>query len=231
MQAFERHAVYVMPRGALMRLGSEWLGWDAAVGAPVAPPRLAGLPLPVDELTAAPRAYGFHGTIKPPFRLAEGTGTEGLARALDAFCAARAPVVLGGLAVRRLGRFVAIVPDEPAPALDGLAAAAVEELDRFRAPAAPEELARRRAAGLTARQEALLTRWGYPFVMEEFRFHLTLSGPLPPNQADHLAARLGTHFGPVLPRPYVIDSLVLAGQAADGRFRLISRHALTPPSG
>ena len=39
-------------------------------------------------------------------------------------------------------------------------------------------------SGLTDRQEALLTQWGYPYVMEEFRFHITLTGALDPAHLD-----------------------------------------------
>jgi hypothetical protein len=91
---------------------------------------------------------------------------------------ARAPVTIPSLEVRRLGGFIAVVPTEPSAALADLAAATVAALDPFRAPPSEAELARRRKARLSDRQEALLMKWGYPYVMEEFRFHLTLTGRL-----------------------------------------------------
>ncbi|WJY23068.1 DUF1045 domain-containing protein [Fontisubflavum oceani] len=226
MTAFTRYAIYVLPQGALYDAGAAWLGWDAVSGQEVAQPMLEHLPRPVAELTATPRKYGFHGTIKPPFRLAEGTTRAALENAAQILIASLASVELPGLTVRRLGGFVALVPGGPAPDLAALAGAVVKGLDRFRAPPTEAELARRRTSGLNARQEAMLAAWGYPYVLEEFRFHLTLSGRLPEVEADALAARLSDHLAPVLERPYVIDTLALMGEAEDGRFHLIHRYTL-----
>jgi putative phosphonate metabolism protein len=224
---YRRYAVFVVPEGAFRDAGAAWLGWDSVTGRAVAHPQVPGLPGPVEALTETPRKYGFHGTIKPPFKLAAGTEPGGLQAALADFCARRAPVMLPGLAIRRLGRFVAVVPEAPCEELTDLAGAAVAALDAFRAAPEATELARRRKAGLTPRQESLLLRWGYPYVMEEFRFHLTLTGRLPGAQAERARAALGGHLGPILPRPWTIGSLCLLGEADDGRFHVLHRFALT----
>ncbi len=103
----------------------------------------------------------------------------------------------------------------------------VEGLDGFRAPPSAAEIARRRPERLSLRQRTHLERWGYPYVMDEFRFHLTLTGDLPPDEAEQVAAVLGPYFAPLLPRPFAIDSLCLFGQAEDGRFRLLHRYTLS----
>ena len=87
------------------------------------------------------------------------------------------------LQITSLGSFLAFVPGQASTELPQLASSLVSELDPLRAPLSDAELTRRRAAGLTPAQEMLLKKWGYPFVMDEFRFHLTLSGRL---QADAL---------------------------------------------
>ena len=112
------------------------------------------------------------------------------------------------------------------PALSDFAAATVAGLDPFRAPPSEAELDRRRRVGLSASQERMLKYWGYPYVFDEFRFHLTLSGRLEEAEACALADRLTAHFAPVLPEPYRIDSLGLLGEAADGRFHLLHRYTL-----
>ncbi|QDC07896.1 DUF1045 domain-containing protein [Oceanicola sp. D3] len=226
MQEFSRYAVYYAPpEGPLARFGAQWLGWDAAAGAEVAQPEKTGLDM--RAITKAPRAYGFHGTIKPPFRLAEGQSAAALEAALAEFCAGAAPVVLEGLTLAQIGSFLALVPEGDATPLAALAGQAVQALDRFRAQPGPEELARRRGAGLTPRQDALLLRWGYPYVMEEFRFHLTLTGKLAPPQAEAAEAVLRQELEGLLPRPFPIDALCLFGEGAeDGRFRLICRFPL-----
>lgn len=227
MQDYRRYAIYYAPDpGALADFGAAWLGWDTAAGRDVAHPEVPGLPRPVHELTATPRKYGLHGTIKPPFRLAPGTTADELDSAARALCAGQAPVRLDGLGLSRLGRFVALKALGDAGALAALAAACVEGLDRFRAPAPPEELARRRAKGLTDRQDALLQTWGYPYVMEEFRFHVTLTGSLPPDEAEMVRTALAPALDGLLPAPFDITSLCLAGEDDAGRFHLVRRYPL-----
>lgn len=226
-EGYGRYGVYVLPDGAFGDAGAAWLGWDCRAGASCAHPRVAGLRAPVEALTRTPRRYGFHGTVKPPFRLAGGTDEAALHEAARAFCATRRPVVVDDLRVVRLGGFVAIVPAAPSPALSDLAGATVAALDSFRAPPSEAELARRRKAGLTDRQEALLLRWGYPYVMDAFRFHLTLTGRLDRADADEVRTALAAHFEAVLPRPWIIGSLCLVGEDDAGRFHLLHRYTLS----
>lgn len=225
---YRRYAVYFTPSDpALAGFGARWLGWDVAAGNAVEQPEPAGLPAPLAEITQTPRRYGFHATIKPPFRLAGGQDVEALNDALAALCDQMPPVTLVGLVLSRLGRFLALLPTGDTAQLNGLAAMVVETLDTFRAPASEDELQRRRATGLTPAQEALLTRWGYPYVMHEFRFHMTLTGKLPKAQIAPVQAVLADALADILPAPFVIDGLSLVGEDADGRFHLLHRHILS----
>jgi putative phosphonate metabolism protein len=232
MDGYTRYAIYVAPPpGPLATLGAQWLGWDAEAGRGAALPpgrAVADLPRPQRALTEAPRPYGFHGTLKPPFLLAEGRTVPGLHAAVSALAPSLHRVRLDGLRLGEIGAFVALVPDGDSAALGTLAARIVEALDGFRAPPSGEELARRRAAGLTDRQEALLARWGYPFVMEEFRFHMTLTGPLPdPDERARVAGALRPLFEPLIERPFRIDEICLFGEGQDGRFRNLHRYPLS----
>lgn len=224
---YRRYAIFAAPEGGLGDAGSHWLGWDAARGAALPQPEVAGLPRPLAEITEAPRKYGFHATIKPPFRLAEGASPEDLAWATEALCLRLSPVVLAGLRLTRIGGFLALVPETDTNDLFDLAARVVEALDAFRAPPTADEIARRDPARLTPRQRDYLDRWGYPFVMDEFRFHLTLTGKLPPDDAEVVARVLAPWIVPHLPCPFAVDSLCLFGEAPDGRFHLIHRYTLT----
>ncbi|TDK50550.1 DUF1045 domain-containing protein [Antarcticimicrobium luteum] len=226
---FQRYAIYYAPpaEAAWGRFATGWLGWDMEAGAEVPHPAVAGLPLPVEEITATPRKYGAHATLKPPFRLAEGKTRAQLEVACADLCAMLAPLRLDGLALARLGRFLALRPLGGTEALNALAARAVEALDPFRAPASEAELARRRAAGLSPAQEENLARWGYPYVMGEFRFHITLSGKLAKPALGTVEAALARDLGPLLPVPFGIDDLALMGEDAAGRFHLIHRYTLS----
>lgn len=225
MDHFKRYAVYYAPEpGEFASRASQWLGWDAAAGVNLTPPDLG---LPADQITRDPRKYGFHGTIKPPFRLAEGLTEAKLRGALADLAAGLAPVRLTGLRLASIGGFLALVPEGDTAPLGDLAAEVVRALEPFRAPLTPAEIARRRPEGLTPRQRALLEAYGYPYVMEEFRFHLTLTDRLEPPLNEQARAVLEAYFAPVLPRPFVVADLCLFGEAQDGRFHLLHRYPLS----
>ncbi len=223
MSGFRRYAVYYLPDdAALAAFGASWLGWDVSAGKSRAQPPVDG----IDQVTAAPRKYGFHGTLKPPFRMAKGMTAEDLGDELAALASQTAAISLDGLQLAALGRFLALVPTGDVTELDRLAFDCVAEFDAYREPATEDELQRRRVAGLSPRQEGYLSQWGYPYVGDEFRFHLTLTGKL--DQAELvrikniIAAKL-----PILPGPFEIASVSLVGEDANGMFRQIHRYALT----
>jgi putative phosphonate metabolism protein len=216
---FKRYGVYFTPRpGIFAQAGASWLGWDIARG--------LTLPSPEPELTARPRKYGFHATMKPPFSLAKGETRDALQAAVEALCTGMAPVVLQRLEINRIGSFMAFTAQGETEPLGALASRCVRELDAFRAPPSEAELERRRQASLTPEQEANLRRWGYPHVMESFRFHMTLTGPVPRGDRERILPALSRHFANTLVEPFVIDSLTLVGEAQDGFFHEIERFAL-----
>lgn len=224
---FSRFAIYYTPEpdSDLAKFGASWLGWDSVAGRQVAHPTVASID--IEALTRTPRKYGFHATIKPPLRLAAGKTADELAGHLEALCATAKPVQLDGLAVTRLGKFLALCPVGDTGPLAYLAARFVKELDAFRAAPNEAELAKRRAARLTAAQEALLLEWGYPYVLDEFRFHMTLSGRLDAELADRAEAALAEQLAHVSLAPHDIATMTLLGEAADGKFHQIHRYALT----
>jgi putative phosphonate metabolism protein len=224
MKSFKRYAVYYAPgSGAFATAAACWLGWDPVAGAPVAQPQL-GVDLAV--LTAAPRKYGFHGTIKPPFRLAEGVGLADLQAQTRALAAGLQRVRMPGLNMISLEGFLALVPKGNTDGLGHLAAEVVARLDPLRAPLSEAEVARRRPERLTPRQRELLANFGYPYVMEEFRFHLTLSDNLTPDQTVALQPLARAHFAHCLPEPFDVGDLCLFGEAEDGQFHLLHRYPL-----
>ncbi len=225
MHQMNRYAVYFAPReGAFAHRAAEWLGRSPETGQAVPQPVLSGIGDP-HAITADPRRYGFHGTFRAPFRPAPGVGDTVIRDRVAALAARLAPVACEGLRLEVLHGFLALIPLGCEAALLDLAAAVVEGTDDLRASLTEAEIARRRPDQLSARQRTLLDRWGYPFVMDEFRFHLTLTDRLA-EPAPVLAA-LSAHFAPVLPRPFRIEDLCLFGEDAAGNFHLLHRYALT----
>ncbi|MEM1300276.1 MAG: DUF1045 domain-containing protein [Pseudomonadota bacterium] len=221
-----RYGIYYLPPegSGLAAFGAAWLGWDVTRGAPVAHPDVT---VDVSAITATPRVYGFHGTMKPPFRLKDQADQQGLRRAIEALAARHAPFAAPALKLARLGSFLALVPTGESAALKALAADCVQSLDSFRAPAGAAELAKRRASGLTPRQDEILVRWGYPYVLDEFRFHLTLSGKLDPHTAYATQAVLGELTKELTRDPMPVHEICLVQQVDGAPFKLVHRYPLT----
>ena len=202
----------------LHRDGSSWLGRDAETGAPVPQPRVPGQDL--RAITADPRGYGLHATLKAPFRpLVSWAEARGAAAAL---AARLRPFDLPPLAVRDLEGFLALRETAPCPPLRVLADACVEALDGCRAPPDEAELARRRRAKLSPEQEANLVRWGYPYVFGAWRFHVTLTRRLSPKEKEAVLPEAEAHLREALRRPRKVSSICLFTQAAPGAPFLIA---------
>lgn len=220
-----RYGIYFVPEATapLYRFGAGILGYDCYTGATL--PHPSGLPEDWAALTEAPRVYGFHATLKAPFRLAPGADEPALLAAMRDFAARRNAVPAFEAQVTAIGDFVALVPRETPARLNDLAEACVVEFDAFRAPQTPAERARRLAAPLSERQAAYVGRWGYPYVFDEFRWHMTLTGPLPRDRQPAIAAQLAHMFAAACADAGAgIAALALVRQtAAGGPFRVIAR--------
>lgn len=200
-----RVAVYAAPDPASdwWAHGSTWLGRCAAGHACGARPAIEGVDAAtMERLLADPRRYGWHATLKAPWRLAGGVDLARLHAALEAICHHHAPLDLPELRVTRLGSFLALQPAQPLPALHALADDCVRRLQALAAPLSEDELAKRRRGGLDAHEDALLRAWGYPWVLDRFRFHFSLTGPLDGLSEAQVAAiedAAVRHFGALGP--------------------------------
>ncbi len=222
MASTARIALYYapLPEDLLTPLGTAWLGRDPVSGATVAQPLLDG----IAEITAEPRRYGFHATLKPPMQLAEGHSFSALMTAVQHVAAKIAPFQLPQLAVHDLRGFLALRETVACPPLQALADACVGQLDRFRAPPTEAELARRRTANLTAEQDAMLTRWGYPYVLSTWFFHMTLTRRLSDPEKAVLLPAAKDWFAPALQgRRQVSDLCVFTQVGPDASFNLAER--------
>jgi putative phosphonate metabolism protein len=225
MATFPRYAIYYAPAqgAALDQFGAEMLGYDAWIGAAL--PFPAGIVDEVPdwrEVTEDPRKYGFHATLKAPISLAPGeTEAELLAACADfAEQKRRIPVITP--VVDSISGFIAVIPAERSNELEQFAADCVRAFDSFRAPLTADDRARRNPARLTPRQVEYLDRWGYPYVMEEFRFHMTLTGRLDETRRESALPMLRARFARLGLQRLDIDRLALFRQNdAKVRFEII----------
>lgn len=226
-----RYALYYAPRPeeGLAVAAGQWLGRNPETGQarPLKPvPAFSAERLA--EFTADPRHYGFHGTLKAPIALADGVSERDLLEAVGRFAAGRRSVTVPAMELACLSGFLALVPAQRSVELQDLADGCVIEFDEFRRPAEPAELERRRGSGLTPRQDELLLRWGYPYVLEEWRFHLTLTGRIRDDgERAAVADLLRRRFAGFLDRPLAVRDLCVFRQPAAGRpFIVLARFTL-----
>ncbi|MFC0384140.1 DUF1045 domain-containing protein [Muricoccus vinaceus] len=209
-----RVALYWAPAldDPLHALGSRWLGRDAETGARLPQPPAADLDL--QALTEDPRRYGLHATLKPPFHM---TRSYAAMRADAASLAARiAPFDLPPLELASLGGFLALREAAPCPALHALADACVSGMDGHRRAPDMAEIIRRRPERLSPAEQENLRLWGYPHVFAEWRFHVTLTRRLTPEQDAVLRPAALAFLGEAAARPRRVSDICLFTQAAPG---------------
>lgn len=208
-----RFAVYYAPDNAdpLAMAGAAWLGRDPELNAPVRQPDVPH----IAALTEKPRHYGFHATLRNPIRLR--TGWDPFLAACREAAARVRPFALPPLAPRLIdGGFLALTLTAPCPPLQALCDAVVRATEPHRAAPTEAELARRRAASLTPRQERNLRDWGYPYVFEDFAFHMTLTRRLTPAEQHGAELAAAAHFAGALEVPRLVDEVCVFSETAAG---------------
>jgi putative phosphonate metabolism protein len=230
MASYPRYAIYFVPAPGsdLDRFGADLIGYDAFGGAER--PFPDGITQAVPdwrELTQDPRKYGFHATLKAPFALAPGRNEAELIAACEAFAAKARPIPVVKPVVAAISGFIAVVPAQYSTELDRLAAECVRHFDRFRAPLAAQDRARRNPSALTAAQLVHLDLWGYPYVMDDFHFHMTLTGTVGTERRDQMVTLLRARFAALGLRELAIDRIAVFRQDdAEARFRVAAHFGL-----
>ena len=227
-----RFAIYFTPSAgsALASQASLWLGRSNRSTKITTTPQVSGISEKrMGELLKAPRHYGFHGTLKPPFRVHHNVSAELIGNRIAAFASSRHAFTLPALKLDLMDGFFCLRPGEDCEALSQLAAETVQFFDDLRLPPDKDELHKRRAPGLTAEQETMLLAWGYPYVMSEFRFHLTLTGRTrDAKEQELLHNALSNFFHEQLLSAMTFDSLSLFIESDGEPMYCISSHPLLP---
>jgi putative phosphonate metabolism protein len=214
-----RYAFYLTPDEdhPLTIAAANWLGSNPFTGETT---RLEAIgdfdAAELTALTADPRRYGFHGTLKAPFPLAPAKTETQLLAAFDSFAEERGPFEVPEMVLGQLGPFFALVPAGNCPELQALADETVRRFEPFRAPLAAEDFSRRRPDSLTNVHRGNLLSWGYPYVFESFQFHMTLTGPVPAERRAAMKALLEQIFAEFIGKPLAVTSLALFTEHARG---------------
>lgn len=227
---FQRYALYWAPEhdSPLGAFGRSWLGHDAEPPAAISQRNDFGLGLDcIERLTRAPRRYGFHATILAPFHLSADAAVDELKARAERFASRRRPICIGRLGIRALGDFLALTPTGSAQALTAFHTECAFAFDRFRAPLSKSDRTRRSQDQLSLSQRLMLAQWGYPYMLSQYRFHLTLTGPLDAAELEPIRTRLADTLESICQQRVTMESLSLFGDPGQGdTFRLIARYPL-----
>jgi putative phosphonate metabolism protein len=230
MSNYPRYAIYYAPAHTsdLDRFGAQLLGYDAFGGHDLPFPEGVTEAAPDwHDLTADPRKYGFHATLKAPFSLAPDRTETQLFAACGAFAATPRTIPVIKPVVGSISGFIAVIPAEPPQELIHLAADCVTAFDVFRAPLTDADRARRNPSKLTLTQRDHLDHWGYPYVMDDFRFHMTLTGRLGSERRESVLAMLRARFAELGLATLAIDRIVVFRQeSTTSRFRIVGEWEL-----
>ncbi len=213
-----RFALYFDPEAdsALSDFGWGWLGrtrYDPAYQA-----------LPVTDLhpdwhasaVAPPRLYGFHATLKAPISLRQEYTPADFFAACEAFATRQSAFTLPPLILSEADGYLSLRTARHETTLHHLADACVMDFDRFRVALPPEEMIRRGQATLPPAERAMLERWGYPYVLTTFRFHMTLSRHLDDPERHAMRQALAPLLAPVLVEPVAVRAVSVFVQPAPG---------------
>jgi hypothetical protein len=218
-----RYAIYFCPASdtALGRLGHDWLA-----ASPHAP-ELPGISTERrNALLVKARRYGWHATIRAPFTPAVDVAYDDVRRAVVSVAHACASFELP-LHIHRLAGFLALRPCVDGAAPKQLATTCLKALLPLCAPLSKEMLDRR-SVGLDADEVRLLQGYGYPYVLDRYRFHLTLSAPAIESEENVMREWLEPRVAELPPTR--VDALSICREATPGgAFELVERIPLRAP--
>src|SRR5262245_31473818 len=225
-----RYAIYYTPKPgtALAAFGRSWFGRanDGVTLQAFSDAGLAGTSFA--KIAAGPGRYtGLHALFRAPFTLRDGAGLDAVKTRLINFAARRKPVETGPLTLSRADRSLVLRPVEAKPALEWLAAQCVAAFEDFAAPPSDAERAEYASPLLSDYQRVLLESFGDPYVLSEYRFVITLTGPLDAAHLERVAQALWPVLEEICASGVSVDALSLFGDTG-GRspMRLIGRYRL-----
>ena len=223
---YKRYAIYYVPseNSELDLFGKCWLGWDPYKGVETTKSDLSKLPSfkKFSSLVLTPKQYGFHGTIKAPFRLKNEYTYNDLENKVREISKQIHSFYFDQLIIKKLGNFIGLIPTNNLK-INAVSNKFVEELDYLRDELSESEIKKRKPHKLTSNQKQMLFKWGYPYVFNEFKFHLTLTSKLNVVEIDEVFRSLQNILKQVNLNKISFNNICIFGQKNDEKFYFVKR--------
>ncbi len=223
---YKRYAIYYVPseNSELDLFGKCWLGWDPYKGEETTKSDLSKLPSfkKFSSLVLTPKQYGFHGTIKAPFKLKNEYTYNDLENKVREISKQIHSFYFDQLIIEKLGNFIGLIPTNNLK-VNAVSNKFVEELDYLRDELSESEIKKRKPHKLTSNQKQMLFKWGYPYVFDEFKFHLTLTSKLNVVEIDDVFRSLQNILKQVNLNKISFNNICIFGQKSDEKFYFVQR--------
>ena len=236
MTNYKRVAIYFLPKknSSLENFGKNLLGRDINKKKKISLTRRQKYFINrgftyFDELKdycEQPAKYGFHATLKAPFRLKRNVKTKNFYDVISHIAAQHSRFKIKGLKIVYSKKFTFITSRKPNKLLINLENDLVKHLDTFRAELNKTEIKKRIPDSLTFKQNKYLKEWGYPFVFDQFKFHMTLMNQNNNKLSNKQKLELEKLIYKISNNVIEFNEISLLGENKNGYFEEIKRFKL-----
>ncbi len=237
MKKYSRYAIYYAPpkESNLEEFGRYWFGWDPLNAKLINNKQrinyLNGFGIKnlknIDKNVLIAKKYGFHGTLIPPFRLNKNYSTNLLFKKTEDIAKKFKKFKFYKFKLKKINNFYAFVQNKKNNNINKLSNRLVRELFKFRSPLTKKEIDRRNPSKLSKLQLNILYKWGYPYLMSEFSFHMTLASEVTGNKLYFELKKIEKNKEIILNEINNFDKIYIFGENQKGMFENLENFSLS----
>ena len=237
MKKYSRYAIYYAPpkESSLEEFGRYWFGWDPLNAKLINNKHrinylnrfgIKNL-INIDKNVLIPKKYGFHGTLIPPFKLNKNYSTNTLFKKTEEIAKKFKKFKFYKFKLKKMNNFYAFVQNKKNNNINKLSNRLVRELFKFRSPLSKKEIDRRNPSKLSKLQLNILYKWGYPYIMSEFNFHMTLASEVTGNKLYFELKKIEKNKEIILNEINNFDKIYIFGENQKGMFENLENFSLS----
>ena len=237
MKKYSRYAIYYAPpkESSLEEFGRYWFGWDPLNAKLINNKQrinyLNGFGIKnlknIDKNVLIAKKYGFHGTLIPPFKLNKNYSTNLLFKKTEDIAKKFKKFKFYKFKLKKMNNFYAFVQNKKNNNINKLSNRLVRELFKFRSPLTKKEIDRRNPSKLSKLQLNILYKWGYPYLMSEFNFHMTLASEVTGNKLYLELKKIERNKEIILNEINNFDKIYIFGENQKGMFENLENFSLS----
>ena len=237
MKKYSRYAIYYAPpkESSLEEFGRYWFGWDPLNAKLINNKQrinylnrfgIKNLKN-IDKNVLIAKKYGFHGTLIPPFKLNKNYSTNKLFKKTDEIAKKFKKFKFYKFKLKKINNFYAFVQNKKNSNINKISNRLVKELFKFRSPLTKKEIDKRNPSKLSKLQLNILHKWGYPYLMSEFKFHMTIASEVTGNKLYFELKKIEKNKKIILNEINNFDKIYIFGENQKGMFENLENFSLS----